>query len=128
VAKDQTDWARAKAIDAMLVGSPLWQGKPMRERLAEVVRLRKEEVAGTSGRARDVSAGETDPSTKPTKPATKPTAEDARRVIEANAKSAPVSASDIRGRAPPTRIASKRDAWPTMTNEQLIAGLLDIPE
>lgn len=115
---DQTNWTRAKAIDAMLVGSPRWAGKPMQERLKEVVRLRKEEM----------SAGNEEPSTTPTKPVTKPTAEDARRVIEAKAKAAPVSASDIRGRSPPTRMASKRDSWHSKTNEQLLAELPEIPE
>lgn len=126
---DQRDWQRAKTIDEFLFHSPKWQGKSNAERWKEVVRLRKEEVAETSGRARDVAG--TDPvvpSPTPPKQATKPTAEDAKRVIEAKAKSAPVTTSDFRGRSPPTRIASKRDAWHSMTNEQLLAQLPEIPE
>jgi hypothetical protein len=102
----QANWERAKQIDNLLRGSPKWTGKPLADRLAEVVRMRKEEIG--------------EPSTPEVK---KPTAADARAKIEAVAKTAPVSVSDVRGKSTPTTLTSKRANWASMSNEQLLAEL-----
>jgi hypothetical protein len=107
------NWARAKAIDVGLSTHPDWEDKPAAERFAEVVRLRKLEVSKTASPA---------PQTSSPKPK-QPTAEDAKRVIEERAKTAPISVGDLRGRAPPTAVTSKREAWKTMTNAEILASL-----
>jgi len=100
----QGDWERAKQIDNLLRGSPKWKDKPLADRLAEVVRMRKDELGEAST-------------------SKKPTAAEAKAKIEQVAKTAPVSVSDVRGKSTPTTLTSKRADWATKTNEQLLAEL-----
>jgi hypothetical protein len=100
----QDHWQRAKQIDTLLRESPKWKGKPLADRLAEVVRMRKDELGETSTPK-------------------KPTAAEAKAKIEQVAKTAPVSVSDVRGKSTPTTLTSKRADWATKTNEQLLAEL-----
>jgi len=102
----QANWERAKQIDSLLRGSPKWTGKPLADRLAEVVRMRKDEIGEAS-----------------TPQVKKPTAAEAKAKIEQVAKTAPVSVSDVRGKSTPTTLTSKRAEWATKTNEQLLAEL-----
>jgi hypothetical protein len=102
----QDNWNRAKQIDTLLRESPKWKGKPLADRLAEVIRMRKDELG--------------EPSTPEVK---KPTAADALAKIRTVAKTAPVSVSDVRGKSKPTTLTSKRAEWAGMTNEQLLAAM-----
>lgn len=114
--KNQEDWMRARALDTYLRSSEEWKDKPFKERLAEVVRLRLQE--------RPAAANVTDDDGATAKPAPKPkpTAADAQRVIDA-AKTVPLTASDVRGKAPPTDLPSRRALWAGQSNSSIIESL-----
>ena len=105
---DQSNWKRAKLLDVMLSGHPDWQGKPLKDRFQEVVRMRNAELGVKPAAPKKAQA----------------TVEEAKRVIEEKAQVAPVSISDLKGKSTPTTHApSKRAEWKSMTNEQLLATL-----
>lgn len=123
---DQSRWKRVRAIDHALAGSPDWEGKPLRERFAEVARMVNAESERAKPAPKPPAAA---PSPEPEPKKALPTAADAHRVIKEKAREEPVSVGDLRGKAPPnTSAPSKRDTWANMTNDQLIAQLPEYPE
>lgn len=108
--KDQTKYHLAGRFNETLLASPKWKDKPAADRFAEVVRLVKDH----SG----------DPPVQTKKAAT--TVDEARAAIEAKAKPAPVSVGDLRGRASPTQITSRRADWAAKTNDQILAEMQDV--
>lgn len=117
----QDRWAAAKAQDAVLSNSPKWRNKPLTERFAHVVKKVNEEFDGAAADPAPAAKTTTTTATPAKKPAATPA--DAQRVIDENARAENVTIGDVRGRSPPTGVTSKRAAWASKTNDELLAEL-----
>lgn len=102
---DQKRWTAAIQADAMLLQSPKWADKPMEVRYAEVARLVNDQF-GTPSQQQQQGAADL---------------EAARRVIEQQARTTPMSISDIRGGTSPHH-ATTPD-YSRMSDEQILASL-----
>jgi hypothetical protein len=101
--QDQTLWNAAKRADELLFGLPAWRDKPLPERMAEVVRIVKQQASA---------------STPAAAPARDP--KQAARDAINNAPRQPLAIGDLRGGAAPRASGPNYGA---MTDEEIIASL-----